>query len=220
MDGQDNLRSKSYLSRSWSSPTDRTQLNTYHPIIGMSLLTLLIVQPITEISNHLFAARYPIISRIAIYIHLWLGRLLLALGIINGGLGFHFAGTLLWESAPMPPRIAYAVVASLVWIIYIGFAVVYPRIIDSRGWGHKVPIGKRDESEEMALMRPNQYASSTAPQTPVIIQPPPDRFEFPRVPVQSSVQTPAQMSPVRVDPLTQRTFRDPLPEPVQPKYRY
>lgn len=52
------------------------------------------------------------------YTHLWLGRLLITLGIINGGLGLMLAG------GPRDWIIAYGVVAGLIWVIYITCAIL------------------------------------------------------------------------------------------------
>lgn len=52
------------------------------------------------------------------YIHIWLGRLLITLGIINGGLGLKLAGS------PQDWIIAYSVVAGVVWFVYIAAAVL------------------------------------------------------------------------------------------------
>lgn len=49
--------------------------------------------------------------------HIWLGRILITLGIINGGLGLQLADN------TTAGEIAYGVIAGLVWLVYLGVAV-------------------------------------------------------------------------------------------------
>lgn len=46
------------------------------------------------------------------YVHIWYGRVLMALGVINGGLGLRLA------AAPDGWKIAYAVVAVVMFVLY------------------------------------------------------------------------------------------------------
>jgi hypothetical protein len=55
------------------------------------------------------------------HLHMWVGRLLITLGVINGGLGFLLAGNT--STGP----IAYAVVAAVFYLTYIVLAVVSER---------------------------------------------------------------------------------------------
>jgi hypothetical protein len=55
------------------------------------------------------------------YFHIWLGRIIITLGIINGGLGFLLANNT--RSGP----IAYGVIAGIFWVIYVFAAVVGER---------------------------------------------------------------------------------------------
>lgn len=50
----------------------------------------------------------------ASYAHLWLGRILITLGIINGGLGLKLAG-----NVHRGTYIAYGVVAGLFWLAWM-----------------------------------------------------------------------------------------------------
>ncbi len=51
------------------------------------------------------------------YVHIWWGRFLMVLGVVNGGLGLQLAQ----ESSG--PVIAYAVIAGVVFVVYAGFKV-------------------------------------------------------------------------------------------------
>lgn len=101
-------------------------LHTYHPIIGMVVVSSLVVfQPAMGFLQHRHFHKTGDKSAFA-YIHRWLGRCLIVLGIINAGLGFHLAqpGT---SYSPTGAIIAYAVVAGLVGIAYVLGVVFLPR---------------------------------------------------------------------------------------------
>lgn len=93
----------------------------------MILLTLLCVQPATEIINHHF---YHINQRVIIvaHVHIWLGRALLVAGVVQGGLGSLFAASFRHANVELWPRIAYGLVAAIMWIVYMVFGVVYPEV--------------------------------------------------------------------------------------------
>jgi len=55
------------------------------------------------------------------YAHIWLGRSVITLGIINGGLGFLLANNT--RSGP----IAYGIIAGIMWLLYITSAIVGER---------------------------------------------------------------------------------------------
>lgn len=112
------------------------QLNDYHPIIGLVLLALLGLQPIIVLFSRSIHAHFPHIPHRHfgclpsalhhnLHIHLWLSRLLVTLGILNGGLGFQFASTFPGPSAPVGAKIAYGALATLVWIVYVAVVAVW-----------------------------------------------------------------------------------------------
>ncbi|KAH8885440.1 hypothetical protein GQ53DRAFT_606058, partial [Thozetella sp. PMI_491] len=88
----------------------------YHPIIGLVVLAALFFQPILGLIHHY---RYKRLQRRQVWshLHLWNGRLTISLGIINGGLGLYLAG------AANNLKIAYAVVAGFMWLLWMFFAV-------------------------------------------------------------------------------------------------
>ncbi|KAI3330883.1 hypothetical protein F4824DRAFT_326606 [Ustulina deusta] len=83
-----------------------------HPIIGIVLIVALFFQPIFGFAHH---SRFKKLKRRTwvSHVHLWIGRLGITLGIINGGLGFALAGT---TGAPV---IAYAVISAIMWVIWV-----------------------------------------------------------------------------------------------------
>lgn len=56
------------------------------------------------------------------HMHLWLGRIAITLGIINGGLGFQLADRLRMGSKP--GMIAYSVVAGVVWLTWVAASIM------------------------------------------------------------------------------------------------
>ena len=95
-------------------------MSSYHPIIGIVLFVLLVIQPVLGQMHH--RAFKQVGHRTGwSYGHLWLGRIIITLGIINGGLGFALA-----NNTNVGP-IAYAVVAAVFYIAYIAAAIIGER---------------------------------------------------------------------------------------------
>ncbi|KZM20372.1 uncharacterized protein EKO05_0006920 [Ascochyta rabiei] len=109
------------------APAQVGLLHSYHPSIGLILFTLLFFQPIMGYIHHL---KYKKHQRRTLwsYGHLWLGRIAITLGMINGGLGL-----LLAYDAPLgfaPSRgqvIAYGIVAGIMWLLWVTAAIVGER---------------------------------------------------------------------------------------------
>jgi len=104
---------------------------------------------VSEIVNHFFYARYPRIIFLA-HAHLWLGRVLITLGIINGGLGFAFADTFPGPAPSNGSRIAYGVAATVVWVVYVSVCIVWQEVKGSRIKEHE----DREAADEMQSLRP------------------------------------------------------------------
>jgi hypothetical protein len=93
------------------------QYNNPHPIIGIVLFVFLFFQPILGIIHHLGFKKHGK-RRAASYAHIWLGRALITLGMINGGLGLQYAG-----NVGRGTYIAYGIVAGIIWLIWMVVAV-------------------------------------------------------------------------------------------------
>ncbi|KAF2469846.1 uncharacterized protein BDR25DRAFT_334756 [Lindgomyces ingoldianus] len=106
-------------------------LNHYHPVIGIVVFCLLFVQPILGLIHHSQFKKY---SRRTVwsYGHLWLGRIVVTLGMINGGLGMLLATETGYFVPSRGQMIAYGVVASIMWLLWI-FAAVIGESRRSRG---------------------------------------------------------------------------------------
>ncbi|KAI8946003.1 hypothetical protein F4801DRAFT_566055 [Xylaria longipes] len=100
-----------------------------HPIIGIVLLVALFFQPIFGVLHH---RRFKKLKRRTwvSHVHLWIGRLGITLGIINGGLGLALAGV---KGAPV---VAYAVISSVMWSLWV-LATLLRAFKDSKGRGEK-----------------------------------------------------------------------------------
>ena len=57
------------------------------------------------------------------YAHIWLGRIAITLGIINGGLGLQLSTKVGKFTPSKGAVIGYAVVAGLIWLIYVASAI-------------------------------------------------------------------------------------------------
>jgi Cytochrome domain of cellobiose dehydrogenase len=94
----------------------------YHQIIGYIVVScLLLFQPVLGFIQHLRHRKFGE-RTIFGHIHRWLGRILILLGVINGGLGLYTTGEIGSESVPTWSVIAYSVIAAVVCIIYIVIA--------------------------------------------------------------------------------------------------
>jgi len=65
-------------------------LNQAHPIIGIVLFVLLFFQPLLGFLHHFMFKKHGR-RMVWSYGHIWLGRIIITLGIINGGLGLQLA---------------------------------------------------------------------------------------------------------------------------------
>ncbi|KAF2194437.1 hypothetical protein K469DRAFT_127363 [Zopfia rhizophila CBS 207.26] len=98
-------------------------LDHYHPVIGIVVFVLLFFQPILGFIHHSQFRKY---SRRTVwsYGHLWLGRIVITLGIINGGLGMLLATETGYFVPSRGQMIAYGVVAGAMWLLYVVAAVI------------------------------------------------------------------------------------------------
>ncbi|KAH6856273.1 hypothetical protein B0I37DRAFT_351354 [Chaetomium sp. MPI-CAGE-AT-0009] len=88
----------------------------YHPIIGLVLLVLLVVQPVVGFVHHRVFKKVQK-RQVWSYLHLTIGRVGISLGIINGGLGLSLA-----DASAYHKRV-YAIVAAVMWALWMGVAV-------------------------------------------------------------------------------------------------
>ncbi|EQL35470.1 hypothetical protein BDFG_02953 [Blastomyces dermatitidis ATCC 26199] len=93
----------------------------YHPIIGYVVIGWLVLcQPLLGYLHHLNYVKTHGPSAVG-RVHRWVGRCMLALGIINGGLGFKFSG-IGKETVPVAGVIVYAIIAGVIGVAYAGIS--------------------------------------------------------------------------------------------------
>jgi hypothetical protein len=96
------------------------QMTRYHPIIGIVIFVLGFIQPVLGQMHH--RAFKKVGHRTGwSHGHIWLGRIIITLGIINGGLGFMLA-----QNTNVGP-IAYAIIAAIFYVAYLGATVIGER---------------------------------------------------------------------------------------------
>ncbi|KAJ4348955.1 hypothetical protein N0V95_005003 [Ascochyta clinopodiicola] len=104
--------------------SEMEMLDHYHPVIGIVVFIALFLQPIFGYLHHALFKKYQ--SRtIWSYVHIWLGRVAITLGIINGGLGLQWADSM--NTSSRGGIIAYAVIAVVVWLAWVAATVVGER---------------------------------------------------------------------------------------------
>jgi len=87
-----------------------------HPIIGIIVVGALVFEPILGLFHHYIYKKH---GKRTIWAttHVWWGRLIVTLGIINGGLGLMLAGN------TVKGEIAYGVVAGVMWATWVAVVV-------------------------------------------------------------------------------------------------
>lgn len=89
---------------------------TTHTIMGTVVVCLLFIQPALGFLHHRHFRRHQARGPVS-YAHIWYGRLLIVVGIINGGLGLQLA------DASNKLIIAYSVVAGVMGVAWVGASV-------------------------------------------------------------------------------------------------
>ncbi|KAL6703824.1 hypothetical protein ACN47E_009043 [Coniothyrium glycines] len=91
-------------------------LDHYHPIIGIVVLVLVFLQPFLGFLHHVLFKRYGH-RTIWSYAHIWIGRIAVTLGIVNGGLGLKLADSM--QMSSRAGMIVYGVVAGIMWLAWV-----------------------------------------------------------------------------------------------------
>lgn len=123
--------------------------NTTHTICGTVVVALFLIQPFLGIVHHL-QYRKTGSRNIVSYTHIWYGRIIMILGITNGGLGLRLAAN------TKNGEIAYGVIAGVVAVVYT-VLVVFKRkekgaslVVGSaprKRWGFGEKAGLRHTSD-------------------------------------------------------------------------
>ncbi|THW57201.1 hypothetical protein D6D20_08156 [Aureobasidium pullulans] len=134
--------------------TQIRRLDHAHLIIGIVLFVLIFFQPFLGYIHHRLFKKYKRRTFWS-YAHLWLGRIIITLGMINGGLGLQLANN------TRKGEIAYGVVAGFVWVVYIIsiFVGESKRRRDRKAAVRAEAEPKRNESDSSdSRIRTNYYA--------------------------------------------------------------
>jgi hypothetical protein len=83
-----------------------------HAVIGIILWVLVMIQPILGFVHHRHFKKHQA-RGFQSYAHILLGRFVITLGIVNGGLGFFLA------NYSGGGAIAYGLLAGIVWVLYM-----------------------------------------------------------------------------------------------------
>jgi hypothetical protein len=82
-------------------------------------------------------------------IHLWLGRITIFVGILDGGVGFSYADTFVGPTWAAGWKIAYGVIGGIVWLTYVGVCIVW---VELKKVPRAAPISPGAPPEEMARL--------------------------------------------------------------------
>lgn len=124
-----------YLAR------DLRLLGHHHPIIGIVVLVLVSTQTLSGLVHHRQFKKQPGRTPWS-HAHLWVGRIAITLGIINGGLGLRLA-----DASRMSSRggmVAYGVVAGLMWVVWVAAIVVGERRRAKKQVKYAQPLSEAD----------------------------------------------------------------------------
>ena len=77
-------------------------------------------------------------TRVVAFTHIWLGRSVITLGMINGGLGLKLSG-----NGTRGDYIAYGVVAGVIWLSYLVWVVVGDLVRPKKEVKEKDMLGDR-----------------------------------------------------------------------------
>jgi len=148
-------------------PSNRVNLfSDPHPIIGLAILAVALFQPLWGMIHHSKfkrglaawkagqSAQKPGRTGFG-RLHLWIGRILITLAMLNGGLGFRLA-----SKSPFPPaksaKIAYAIVAVVMWLLYI----IIVSVFEARKVASRRGSGTREERYALKRGEPPAYDES------------------------------------------------------------
>lgn len=109
-----------------------------HVIIGLIIFSVANIQPWIGYVHHIvfkkrllklkegIETKKPGRTTITIF-HIWIGRILILLGVINGGLGLRLAATTPFQTASTTHKaeIAYGILAGLMFLLFAGVSILF-----------------------------------------------------------------------------------------------
>ncbi|KAL6718395.1 hypothetical protein ACLMJK_004484 [Lecanora helva] len=115
-------------------PRSQIKASNGHPIIGIIVVGALLLQAIGGLLNHYVYKKHGKNVMLSLT-HVWWGRIIVTLGIINAGLGLQLSGN------TKKGEIAYGVIAGVIWVTWVAVAV----------WSHLRSRGSVGETGEKAV---------------------------------------------------------------------
>lgn len=119
------------------------QLDNIHAILGIVVFALLIFQPFTGYLHHRAWLRIKQRGGWS-FLHVWLGRIAIIIGIVNGGLGLQLGMQLPFARPSQTWVIVYSVVAGVLGSLYI----------------LSIFIGEKRRSKQIALKKAKRQSTS------------------------------------------------------------
>jgi hypothetical protein len=133
----------------------------YHQIVGYIVVAILLsAQPTLGLLQHLHFRKTGTRSGMGLA-HQWLGRSVIVLGVVNGGLGMKQSGPVGTSWVPNYAPILYSIVAAVMFLIYI--AVVVGTAMKKRNMAAPEKYDRRgyemhpSSSERHRRYEPEQY---------------------------------------------------------------
>ncbi|RAL01590.1 cytochrome and DOMON domain-containing protein [Aspergillus ibericus CBS 121593] len=132
---------------------DLQEIGGYHPVIGyVAVGGVVLIQPLLGIMQHLHFRKTGTSSLYGVS-HRYLGRFFAALGVINGGIGFHYA-TAKNPDIPRASPLAYGIICGSMFVIYV--SVILWRRSKSQAKpskGYRLPFfGSRQDKPTIATL--------------------------------------------------------------------
>ena len=134
------------------------QLDTYHSIIGLVVVVALLAQPTSGMTHHLLYKKTGG-ANIATYPHIWWGRAIVTLGIVNGGFGLQLSAN------TTKGEVAYAIAASVMWVLWM--VVIVFCFAKSRRTVEKKDIYTVEMRNENSSTERMRYSASIQQGSPV-----------------------------------------------------
>jgi len=150
------------------APSQADLFSDPHPKLGLAILAVGLFQPLWGLIHHRIFK-----SRAAAWkagrstqkpgrtawgrVHLWIGRFLITVAIVNGGLGLRLAGKNPTVSATTTKNhaIVYGVLAGIMWLVY----VIITAMFEFRK-ARETPAGTREERYALKQGGPPAYSES------------------------------------------------------------
>lgn len=125
--------------------TGGSQAST-HTIFGTVIFAFFLIQPSFGLIHHNYYSKYQSRTTIS-HVHIWFGRIIMILAIINGGLGLQLAAN------TVGGEIAYGVIAGVVGLLYAGVVATKRKKTETRWMWKRDGMAGNTSGREMEMGR-------------------------------------------------------------------